>query len=68
MNELKKNNPNIGKMLLQKIKGNYKLVVADHNFIIGAFFPATINNLQRTAKLMVDSGFERVLLDLQQLP
>lgn len=59
MNELKKNNSNIGKMLLQKVKGNYKLVMTDHNFIIDSLLPETINNLLNTVKLMVDSGFEK---------
>ncbi|WJX63692.1 hypothetical protein P8452_48549 [Trifolium repens] len=59
MNELKKNNLNISKMLLQKVKGNYKLFVTDHNFIIDALLPETINNLHETAKLMIDAGFER---------
>ncbi|CAL5189725.1 unnamed protein product [Lathyrus oleraceus] len=60
MKELQKNNSNIEKMLLEKVKGNYKLVVADHNFIIDALSHETINNLQETAKLMVDAGFEKV--------
>lgn len=59
MNELKKNNSNIGKMLLQKVKGNYKLVMTDHNFIIDSLLPETINKLHNTVKLMVDSGFEK---------
>ncbi|CAJ2652717.1 unnamed protein product [Trifolium pratense] len=59
MNELKKNNTKISKMLLQKVKGNYKLFVTDHNFIIDAILPETINNLHETAKLMFDAGFER---------
>ncbi|CAK8537900.1 unnamed protein product [Lathyrus sativus] len=60
MKELQKNNSNIEKMLLEQVKGNYKLVVADHNFIIDALSHETINNLQETAKLMVDAGFEKV--------
>jgi hypothetical protein len=33
--------------------------VTDHNFIIDALLPETINNLHETAKLMIDAGFER---------
>ncbi|WJX63694.1 hypothetical protein P8452_48551 [Trifolium repens] len=44
----------------EKVKGNYKLVATDHNFITDALPHETINNLQKSAKLMVDAGFEKV--------
>ncbi|KAL5102295.1 hypothetical protein RYX36_006622 [Vicia faba] len=59
MKDLHKNNSSIDKMLLEKVKGNNKLVVTDHNFIIDAISHETINNLQETAKLMVEAGFEK---------
>ncbi|WJX63698.1 hypothetical protein P8452_48555 [Trifolium repens] len=64
MKELSQNNSNIAKMLLEKVKGNYKLVVTDHNFIIDAIGAETINNLRETVKLMVDAGFEKECSDL----
>ena len=59
MNELKQNNLNIAKMLLEKVKGNGKLVVTDHNFIIDALPDETINCLHKMVKLMMDAGFEK---------
>ncbi|MCI13631.1 exocyst complex component EXO70B1-like, partial [Trifolium medium] len=47
-------------MLTEKVKDNYKSVVNDHNFITDALPRETINNLQKSAKLMVDAGFEKV--------
>jgi hypothetical protein len=58
MNEHKKNNSNIGNMLLQMMKGNYKLVLTDRTLIIDALLPET-NNFHETVKLAVDSGFEK---------
>lgn len=58
MNEYKKNYSNIDNMLLQMVKGNYKLVVTDRKLIIDALLPET-NNFHETVKLMVDSGFEK---------
>jgi hypothetical protein len=60
MKELEQNNSNIAMMLIEKVKGNYKLVATDHNFITDALPHETINNLQKSAKLMVDAGFEKV--------
>jgi len=59
MKELNQNNSNIAEMVLEKVKGNYKLVVTDHNSITDALSHETINHLQETAKLMVDAGFEK---------
>lgn len=53
MNELNQNNLYIAKMLLEKVKGNGKLVVTD------ALSDETINRLHKTVKLMVDAGFEK---------
>ncbi|CAJ2652723.1 unnamed protein product [Trifolium pratense] len=64
MKELMQNNSIIAKMLLEKVKGNYKLVVTDHNFILDAIPDETINNLRETVKLMVDAGFEKECSDL----
>ncbi|PNX94803.1 exocyst complex component, partial [Trifolium pratense] len=46
------------------VKGNYKLVVTDHNLITDALPHETINNLHETAKLMVDAGFEKVCFEV----
>ncbi|GAU13233.1 hypothetical protein TSUD_246030 [Trifolium subterraneum] len=64
MKELERNNLNIAKMLIEKVKGNYKLVVTDHNFITDVLPHETINNLQKSAKLMVDAGFEKVCFEV----
>ncbi|GAU13232.1 hypothetical protein TSUD_246020 [Trifolium subterraneum] len=64
MKELSQNNSNIAKMLLEKVKGNYKLVVTDHNFILDAIPTETINNIREMVKLMVDAGFEKECSDL----
>ncbi|XP_058744779.1 exocyst complex component EXO70B1-like [Vicia villosa] len=64
MDEVKQNNSNIAKMLLEKVKGNYKLVATDHNFIIDAIEIETINHLRESVKTMVDAGFEKVCSDL----
>jgi hypothetical protein len=53
MKELEQNNSNIAKMLIEKVKGNYKSVVTDKNFITDSLPRETINNLNETAKLMV---------------
>ncbi|AES87282.1 hypothetical protein MTR_4g023700 [Medicago truncatula] len=58
MKEHKKNNSNIGNMLLQMVKGNCKLVVMDRKLVIDALLPET-NNFHETVKLMADSGFEK---------
>ncbi|KAK2376587.1 exocyst complex component EXO70B1 [Trifolium repens] len=64
MKELSQNNSNIEKMLLENVKGNYKLVATDHNFILDAIPAETIDNLRETVKLMVDAGFEKECFDL----
>ncbi|AES98877.1 putative exocyst complex component Exo70, cullin repeat-like-containing domain-containing protein [Medicago truncatula] len=64
MNELKQNNSNIANKFLEKVKGNGKLVVTDHNFIIDALPNETINHLHKTVKMMVDAGFEKECSDL----
>jgi len=64
MNDLKKNDSNVSKMFMEKVKGNYKLAVTDHNFIIDALPDETINHLHKTAKLMVDAGFHKECSDL----
>ncbi|WJX63695.1 hypothetical protein P8452_48552 [Trifolium repens] len=64
MKELEQNNSNIAKMLIENVKGNYKLVVTDHNFITDALPHETINNIQNSAKLMVDAGFEKVCFEV----
>ncbi|GAU13237.1 hypothetical protein TSUD_246070 [Trifolium subterraneum] len=64
MRELEQNNSNISKMLIENVKGNYKLVVTDHNLITDALPHETINNLHETAKLMFDAGFEKVCFEV----
>jgi hypothetical protein len=64
MKELEQNNSNIAKMLIEKVKGNYKSVVTDENFITDSLPHETINNLNKTAKLMVDAGFEKVCFEV----
>ncbi|KAK2376581.1 exocyst complex component EXO70B1 [Trifolium repens] len=64
MKELEQNNSNIAKMLIENVKGNYRLVVTDHNFITDALPHETINNIQKSAKLMVDAGFEKVCFEV----
>ncbi|XP_057442197.1 exocyst complex component EXO70B1-like [Lotus japonicus] len=63
MKELQQNNSNLTYILLKQVKeyieDNSELAVTDHNFIMDALPPELMNNLQETAKLVVDAGLEK---------
>lgn len=64
MDDLKQNNSNITKMLLEKVTCNYKLVTIDHNFIINVIAVEKNNYLHEMVKSMANTGFENEYSDL----
>ncbi|KAK7321397.1 hypothetical protein VNO77_32008 [Canavalia gladiata] len=62
--ELQENSSNLSNMLLKRVKGNFEVLVTDHNFMIDALPSETINNLHETAKLMVGVGFKKECFDV----
>ncbi|XP_057442235.1 uncharacterized protein LOC130733957 [Lotus japonicus] len=64
LKDLQQHDSNLRKLLLERVKEylehNSELVATDHNFIIDALPSETLNKFHKTAKLMVEAGFEKV--------
>ncbi|PNX82562.1 exocyst complex component [Trifolium pratense] len=61
-------NSNLIEILLEKLEeylsDDSELAVFDPEFMINAFPPETIDNIHKTAKMMVSTGFEREFSDM----